>query len=150
MPSALDVDDIAEAILILALLAVDELAKAAMRPGEIDHIDLHVMLVVVRQGAVGLTKHEILVLADLDARGRAVAISHGCWRADHCGIKGRNPAHSADRHVELHIRHPEGDAAEARNIRLIAADAVAPRAGRLDVVVMLGEAEPGALELLAH
>ena len=35
-------------------------------------------------------------------------------------------------------------------VRLVAADAVAPRADRLDVVVVLGEVEAGAVELLAH
>src|SRR3954451_3705565 len=146
MSSAFEVDDIAEAILILVVLAIDELAQPAMRAGEIDHIDLHVVLIVVRQRAVGLTEHEILVLADLDARGCAVTVGHGRGRANHRGIKGRNPARRADRHVELYIGHPERDAAETRAIRLVAANAIAPWASRLDVVVMLREAELGAFE----
>ncbi len=150
MPTAFEVDDIAKTILILVVLAIDELAKAAMRPGEIDHIDLHVMFIVVRQGAIGLSEHQILVLADFDARGRAVAIGHSRGRADHRGIEGRNPARSADRHIELHVGHAERDAAETRDIRLVAANAVAPRAGCLDEIVMLAEAELGTLELLAH
>ena len=121
-----------------------------MRAREIDNIDLHVMLIVFRQRVVGLTERQILVLAHLHARGRAIAIGHSRGRADHRRIKGRNPARSADRHIELHIGHPERDAAEARNIRLVAADAIAPGASCLDIVVMLGEAELGALELLAH
>src|SRR5215470_712222 len=98
MPSAFNIDDIAEAILILVVLAVDELAQPAVRTREIDHVDLYMMLIVVRQGTVSLTEHEILVLADLDACGRAVAIDHRCRRADHRWIKGCNPARSADRH----------------------------------------------------
>ena len=33
-------------------------------------------------------------------------------------------------------------------VRLVAAQAIAPRAGRLDIIVVLGEAEGGAFELL--
>src|SRR5262249_60248405 len=101
MPSALDVNDIAKAILILVVLAIDELAKAAMRAGEIDHIDLHMVLIVIRQGAVGLAEHEILVLANLHARGCAVAVGYSRRRADHGRIKGGNPARSADRYIEF-------------------------------------------------
>src|SRR5207244_5629334 len=73
MPPALDVDDIAESVLILVVLAIDELAEPPVRTGEIDDVDLYVMLVVVWQRPVGLAENEILVPADLDARGGAVA-----------------------------------------------------------------------------
>ncbi len=53
------------------------------------------------------------------------------------------------RHVELHVGHAEPHLAKAR-ARRVAADAIAPRAGRLDVVVMLLEAEAGSVQRLAH
>ena len=45
-----------------------------MRTGEVHDIDLHMMLVIVRQRLVGLAEQEVLVLADGDLRGGAVAV----------------------------------------------------------------------------
>ena len=45
---------------------------------------------------------------------------------------------------------PSADAAEPRRVRLVQADGVAPRAGRLDVVVVLAEVELGVGELRLH
>src|SRR5215510_808705 len=150
MPPALDVDDVAESVLILVVLAVDELAEPAVWTGEVDDVDLHVMLIVFRKRPVGLAEDEILVLADLDPSGGAVGIGDGRGRTDHRRVESRDAARGADRHVELDIGHAERDASEARKVGLVAANPVAPWAGRLDVVVMLREGEPGALELLAH
>ena len=52
----------------------------------------------------------------------------------------------ADRHVELDIGNAERDAAEALRVGLVQADGVAPGAGGLDVIVVLGESEFGAVE----
>ena len=58
------------------------------------------------------------------------------------------PLRGPDRHLELDIGDAERDAPEARGVRLIAAHAIAPGTGRLDIVVMLAERERGAVELL--
>ena len=50
----------------------------------------------------------------------------------------------------LDIGNAEIDAAEAGGVRLVQADGVAPRAGRLDVVVVLGEVELGVGEPRLH
>src|SRR5262245_39110937 len=81
-PAAVGVDDVAEAVLILVVLAIDELAEPAVRAGEIDDVDLHVMFVELGQRPVGLAEDQMLVLADLHARHRAVAVRHGGRRAD--------------------------------------------------------------------
>ena len=62
-------------------------------------------------------------------------------------IERANGLGRADRHVELDIGNAERDAAEARGVRLVAAHAIAPGAGRLDMVVVLAERERRALEL---
>jgi hypothetical protein len=58
----------------------------------------------------------------------------------------RDAFRGPDRHVELDIGNAERDAPEARGVRLVAAHAVAPRADRLDMVVVL---VPGAMQRVA-
>ena len=73
----------------------------------------------------------MLVLADGDLRGGAVAVHHLRRHVDHLLVEIRDALGGADRHVELDIGDAEIDAAEARGVRLVQADGVAPRAGRL-------------------
>ena len=53
-----------------------------------------------------------------------------------------------NRNIELDIGNAERDAPEARGVRFVAAHAIAPGAGRLDMVVVLAEFERGAFQLL--
>src|SRR5262245_62018306 len=149
--AGVEIDDVAEAILVLIVLAVDEaaLVQPPVRTGEVRNVDLDMMLVEVGQGLVGLAEQQLLVLADLDARDRAVAVRDLGWRADHLRIEAGDAFGAADRDVELDIGEAKRDAAEARGVGLVAADAIAPGAGGFDVIVVLGEGEARAVELLA-
>ena len=85
--AGVEIGDVAEAVLVLVVLAVDEaaLAEPLVRAGEVHDVDLHVVLVVVRQRLVGLAEQQMLVLADRDLGGGAVAVhdlagtSIICW-----------------------------------------------------------------------
>src|SRR4051794_18916072 len=105
------------------------------------------MAVIVRLRPVGFAEPEMLVLAHLDMRDRAVAVLQLGRDAHDLGIERANTLCGADRHVELDIGDAERDASEPRGIRLVAAHAIAPWAYRLDMVVVLAERKRGALEL---
>ncbi len=96
---------------------------------------------------IGLAELQILILSHLRARDSAVAVlEFGLYPHD-LRIEGANAFRSPGRYLELDIGDAERDAPEARGIRLIAAHAVAPGTGRLDIVVVFAEPERGALEL---
>src|SRR5205085_223992 len=130
------IDDVAEAVLVLIVLAADQIAfhEPAVRAGKIGDIDLHVVLVEGRQGPFGLAEDEILVLADPHAGDRAVAVQGSGGSADHLAIEGADARSSPDRNVELDVGNSEPDPAETRGVRLEDAHTVAPRAGRLDEI----------------
>src|SRR3954471_13083864 len=92
---------------------------------------------------VGLAELEVLVLAHQGTRHRAVAVLHLRGRSEDRRIEGRNRLCGPDRHVELHIRKPERDAAETLRVRLVDAHAIAPWTDRLYVIVVLGKTELG-------
>src|SRR5207237_1497510 len=64
--------------------------------------------------------------------------------------EARYPFGRALRDRELDIGNAEIDLAEALLVRAVEAELVAPRAGRLDVIIVFLEPELGALELLLH
>ncbi len=108
------------------------------------------MAVELRLRRVGLAELQMLVLAHQGAGERTVAVLHLRGRSEDRGIEIRDAFRGADRHVELHVGNSERDAPEARRIRLIAAHAIAPRARRLDIIVVFGKAELRAVELRLH
>jgi hypothetical protein len=122
----------------LIVRAAHEIAllQPAMRSGEVGDINLNMMVVEGRQILLGFPEDEILLLADLHRDRRAVAVRKLRRRTDHAAIEGADPLCRSDRHVELDIGNAEPDAAEACGIRLVHAHAIAPRAGRLDEVVV--------------
>src|SRR5260370_42241102 len=71
-----EIDDVLEAVLVLAALLGDEaeLLQAPVGAGEIRHVDLHVMAVKGTFRGVGLAKDEILPGPDHDARAPYVAV----------------------------------------------------------------------------
>src|SRR5205085_1313324 len=112
-------------------------------------IDLHMMAVVIRQFLVGFAEDEFLLVADRDMRRLAAAIAFDCGMgAEDLLIEAGDAVRRPRRHGELDIRDAEIDLAEALLVRLVDMQLVAPRAGRLDVVVVLLELELGVLELL--
>src|SRR4051812_2051167 len=104
------------------------------------------MAVELRLRNVGFTELEILVLAHQGACKRAVAVLHLRGRSKDRRIKISDAFRAADRHIELDVRNSEPDPAEARRVRLIDTHAITPRADRLDVIVVLGKTEFGAVE----
>src|SRR5450432_841245 len=103
--------------------------------------------VIFRLWPVGLAELHILVLAHLDAGNGAVAVPKFGGKPNHRRIKSANTLRRANRHVELDIGDAERDAPEPGGVRLIAAHAIAPGTGRLDVVVVLAEPKFGAFQL---
>src|SRR6202040_3901266 len=152
-PVAVEVDDVAEAILIAVVLLAHQvtLAQLAVRAGKIHQIDRHVVIVELRLRAVGLAEQQLLIVPDHDAGSGALAVALDPGRhLDHAAIELGDAVRRADRHVELDVGNAEIERPKARRIGLMAAHAVAPRAGRLDVIVLFGKAEAGSLEPLAH
>src|SRR5256885_11384331 len=79
----------------------------------------------------------------------AIALDLG-QRAEDLIIEARDAFRRALRDGELDIRNAEIDLAEALLVGAVEAELVAPRAGRLDVIIVFLVAEFGALELLLH
>src|SRR5258705_6638649 len=105
------------------------------------------MTVVIRLAPVGLAELQILILSDLDARYRAVAVLEFALHPHDLGIERANAFRSPNRHVEFDIGNAERDAPEARSIRLVAAHAIAPGADGFDIIIVFAERERGAFEL---
>src|SRR3954451_6589004 len=98
------------------------------------------MAIIFRERPVGLAEDQLLVAADLDMRGLAIAVLLDIGeRAEHLAIKAGNALRGALRNRELDIGNAEIDLAETLLVRLKEAELVAPGAGRLDVVVVLVE-----------
>src|SRR5262249_730764 len=142
---AFRVDDVAETVLEAIVLGRDEAAlrEPGMGAGEVRDVDLNVVIIELRERLVGFTKQEMLVLANPDGGHGSVAVCDLRGRVDHVAIKAADAAGGADRHVELDIGHSERDPPETGSIGLMAADAIAPGADGLDVIVVLAEIEPG-------
>ena len=96
---------------------------------------------------VGLAELQILVLADLCPCHDTVAIHDGGGNAHDFGIEPADRLSRAARHVEFDIGHAERDAPEPLGVRFKAAQAVAPGANGLDVIVVFAIAERGAFQL---
>src|SRR5438105_856538 len=99
------------------------------------------MAVELRLRPVCFAELQVLVLAHQGACERAVAVLHLRRRCKDRRIKISDAFRGPDRHVELDVRNPEPDAPKAPGIWLVDADAIAPRANRLDMVIVLAEAE---------
>src|SRR5947207_12370236 len=106
------------------------------------------MAVVIRLRGIGLAELQILILSDLHARQGAVAVVRFGWHSHEFWIEGANAFGGPARYLEFDIGNAECDAPEARGIRFIAAQAIAPGTCHLDVVVVLAERERGAAKLL--
>lgn len=100
--------------------------------------------VVIRLRSVGLAELEVLVLAHLRPRHGAVAVVELSGYSHDLGIEIGDRLRSADRDIEFDIGNAERDTAEPCGVRLMAAYAIAPRAYRLDIIVVLAEGESGA------
>ena len=127
--AAVEVGDDLEAILILIALFGHQTAieQFPVRSGEIADIDLDVVPVIGRYLRLGLAEDQLLSMADRDPRRRRIT----------CLVDAR------DRTEDLGVEPGDTLGGAGRN-------AIAPRTGRLDVIVVLGESELRALERLAH
>src|ERR1051325_13805 len=140
-----------EAILAAVALLGDqvELLQFLVRAAEILDINLDVVPVIVRQFLVGLAEDEFLLIAYRNMRrlAAAIALNLGVGAEDllvEAGDASRRPRGDG----ELDIGNAKFDLAEALLVWLVDVQLVAPRAGRLDVVVVLLEPEFGVLQLL--
>ena len=147
----LGVDDALPAVLVGVALLGQQVALLQFLVGtrEVLDIDLDVMAVIGRDRLVGLVEQQILMVADVDPGdpARPVAVDCGLG-AKQLAIEARDPLGGAFRHVELEIGHAEIDRAKALEVRAVHVEAVAPRAGHLDMVIVLGDGELGAGERL--
>src|SRR5215469_12153165 len=126
-----------EAVLMLAAFLRDEpaLFELFVRPGEFLDVDLDVVAVEFGDLLVGFAEEEALPEAGADARCAAVAIFLDLdRRVKDLAVEARDAVRGPLRHVELDIGHAEGDRTELVGLRLVEAEAVAPRAGRLDIL----------------
>src|SRR6202022_3923018 len=97
----------------------------------------------------GLAEDQLLLVSDADMRGAALAVLFDLGRrVEDLAVEARDPVRGSFRHRELDIAHAEIDRAEPFLVRLIEAELVAPRAGRLDKGVVLLAVELGVGELL--
>src|SRR5438094_2467440 len=105
------------------------------------------MAVEFRQFLVGLAEDQLLLRPDLDMRRLAAAIAlHLGQSAEDLFIEARNPLCRAARDSELDIGNAEVDLAKPLLVGAVEAELVAPRAGRLDVIIVLLVAELGPFE----
>src|SRR5436190_1806046 len=101
--------------------------------------------IVVGQRPIAFAKYQMLSHADHYFRVAPFRIfgdRAGC--PNHAPIELNNSRSGADRHIELDVGHAEHDPPESVFVGRMAADAVAPWRGRLDVSFALGEREPRA------
>src|ERR1700682_2269844 len=149
VPAIGGIDDVAKAVLVLIVLAIDQLAlqQPAVRTGEVGDVHLHMVAVVIRLRPIGLAELQILVLGHLHARHGAIAVPKFSGHPHDLWIKGANAWCGPDRDLEFDIGDAERDAPEARGVRLITAHAIAPWTNRLDMVVVLAERERRTVEL---
>src|SRR6202022_4281054 len=97
----------------------------------------------------GLAEDQLLLVSDADMRSAAVAVLLDLGRrVESRAVEGRDAVPGYFRHRELDIAHAEIDRAEPFLVRLIEAELVAPRAGRLNKGVVLLAIELGVGELL--
>src|SRR5437763_398171 len=104
------------------------------------------MTIELRLRPVCFAELQVLVLAHQSACEGAVAVLHLRRRCKDRRIKISDTFRGPDRHVELNIRNSERDAPKALGIWLVDAHAIAPRAHRLDMVIVLAKAEFRTLE----
>src|ERR1700722_1612055 len=151
--SVLWIDDILEAVLMLVALFEDQpaLQQLLIRPREVRHIDLHMMTVVRRQRLVGLAKNQVLPDPDSDPCIASTVILDDLRRRAHdLLIEAPDTIGGLGRHVKFHVADAECNRAKALAVGLITSDAVAPRTGRLDILVVLLKVEARAVEKFAH
>src|SRR5215472_17799054 len=97
---------------------------------------------------VGLAEDQLLSGPGADVGGAPLAVLlHTSRRIKDLAVEARDAVGGAFRHGELDIRHAEIDRAEPLLIRLVEAELVAPRAGRLDIGVVLLAVEFGVRQL---
>src|SRR5215475_12060834 len=106
--------------------------------------------VEIRLRPIGLAELQVLLLADFDARDGAVAVLQGSRDSHDLRIESANGFRSPHRYLELDVGNAEIDRSEARRIRLVDAQPVAPGTCRLDMVVALAECEGRAFQPGTH
>src|SRR5438093_12315526 len=106
--------------------------------------------VEIRLLAVGLAELQVLILADFDPREGAVAVLQEGRGSHDLRIESANGFRSPHRYLELDVGNAEIDRSEARRIRLVDEQPVAPGTCCLDMVVALAERKGGAFQLASH
>ena len=151
--AALRIDDVLEAVLVLPVLLADQpaLHQAFVGAGEIGDVDLDVAGCRSREsGPRSRAEDQRLVVPDGDECGRrAVLLPDRRAGADDLVVEARYAGGAADRDVRADIGHAQAHPSETL-VGLVQPDPVAPRAGRVDMVVRRGVVELGILELIAH
>src|SRR6185437_8897395 len=104
------------------------------------------MAVIIRLRPVSLAKLQILLLGRLHAHDRAVAVGKLGGHSHDLRIEIADTLRGAGWYLELDIGDAERDTPKAHGVRLIAAYAIAPWTGRLDVIVVLPECEGRAVQ----
>src|SRR5438445_7488300 len=121
-----------------------------MRPREVIDVDLEMVLIVGRNRTVALAEEQVLPGTCRNTGKASIPILQ--WRGlgtHYLGVKAGDSVRGSWRYVELDIRDANRHLAEAL-ARPIATDAVAPRAGRLDITVALMAFEAGTRQCLAN
>src|SRR5579885_3188376 len=104
------------------------------------------MAVVGRNRALRLAKKKFL--ADADGNTRDAASFHCRLRSDYFAVEAGDCLRALRRNVELHVRDSKVDRTEAP-VRLMRANAIAPRANRIDPSIAPLEVKPRAAQPLA-
>src|SRR5579885_3249823 len=101
----------------------------------------------LRDLLVRLAEDQALAVAGADPRAAPVAlfVNRGGGVED-LAIEAGDPVRGPFGHIEFDIGHAETDRAELVGLRLIEAEAIAPRAGRLDILVGAAAIALAALE----
>src|SRR5271163_2325957 len=144
--AGLEAHDVLPAILVLIALFGDQAAllELVMRAREFLGINLQVMAVEFRDLVVGLTENQLLPGPGADVSGAALAILLDAGRRiEDFAIELGDTVGGPLRHSELNIGHAEIDRAKPFLVRLVEAELVAPREGRLDIGVVLLAVEFG-------
>src|SRR5690242_4192796 len=106
------------------------------------------MAVVSRLRVVGLAENELLIDADRNMRGAALAVLlDGRRHSQRVAVEPRDAVGGARRRLEFDIGYAERDSAETFRVGLITAQPVAPRRYDLDMIVARVEPELRVREL---
>src|SRR6266545_4815991 len=143
-----DVHDLLEAILIVLALFADEpvLVEPLVGTGEVRDVDGDVIAVVGGNGRAGLPEHQLLALADSHVGGHALGVGrHRGGSAHDLLVEARDAGRAPGLDGEFDMGDAEGHVAE-RGAGRVEAEAVAPRRGHRDVLVLDAVGTLGARE----